>query len=129
THFATEDGLVRSVDGLDLSLPRGKTVCVVGESGCGKSITARSILGLIDPPGRIVEGSIKWYGDDPAAPVDLVRLDPRSEAMRRFRGKEIAMVFQEPMASLSPMYTVEQHLIEAVRLHLPLSKKEARDLA
>jgi peptide/nickel transport system ATP-binding protein len=124
THFATDDGVVRAVDGLSLRLPRGRTVCVVGESGCGKSITARSILGLVDPPGEIVDGRIDWYGDG-AEPIDLAALNPRSEEMRRFRGREIAMVFQEPMASLSPMYTVAQHLVEAVRLHLPIGKKEA----
>ena len=124
THFATDDGLVRAVDGLSLSLPRGRTLCVVGESGCGKSITARSVLGLVDPPGRVVDGHIWWHGDG-GDPIDLVSLDPKSEELRRFRGKEIAMVFQEPMASLSPMYTVAEHLVEAVRLHLPMSKKDA----
>ncbi|MFD1717585.1 ABC transporter ATP-binding protein [Georgenia deserti] len=128
THFATDDGQVRAVDGVSLSIPRGKTVCVVGESGCGKSVTARSILGLVDPPGRVVDGHI-WFRVAPGAePVDLAALDSRSERLRRIRGNDIAMVFQEPMASLSPMYTVGQHFVEAVRLHLDLSKDEARDL-
>ena len=125
THFFLDEGLVRAVDGVTLSLPRGRTVCVVGESGCGKSITARSLLGLVEPPGRIVDGHIWWTGDD-GDRVDLSTLGPRSERLRKIRGNEIAMVFQEPMASLSPMYTVAQHLIEAIRLHRPLSKKEAR---
>jgi peptide/nickel transport system ATP-binding protein len=129
THFATREGLVRAVDGVDFVVPAGKTVCVVGESGCGKSVTARSVLGLVDPPGRIVDGSIRWRRELATPPVDLAALDPRGEAMRRIRGAEISMVFQEPMASLSPMYTIGQQLVETIRLHLPMSRSEARDHA
>ncbi|WP_216853309.1 ABC transporter ATP-binding protein [Phytoactinopolyspora halotolerans] len=128
THFFTREGTVRAVDGVSLTVPRGKTVCVVGESGCGKSVTARSVLGLVDEPGRIIDGRIAWQ---PGAgePVDLTTLDPKGERMRRIRGGEISMVFQEPMASLSPMYTIGDQLIETIRLHLPLGKEEARDRA
>ncbi len=135
THFFLDEGTVRSVDGVDLTVPRGKTVCLVGESGCGKSVTARSVLGLIDAPGRIVEGSVWWHGGDQAdggesaadGGVDLAALDQRGEQLRRIRGNEISMVFQEPMASLSPMYTVGDYLVETIRLHRQVTKKEARE--
>src|SRR5829696_488174 len=97
THFATDDGIVHAVDGVDLAIGRGETVGVVGESGCGKTITAMSVLKLIPmPPGRIVAGQILWKGRD------LVPLD--ADAMRKIRSKEIAIVFQEPMTSLNPVY-------------------------
>jgi peptide/nickel transport system ATP-binding protein len=138
THFFTDDGVVRAVDGVDLHLPLGKTVCVVGESGCGKSITARSILGLVESPGRVVDGHIWWRtnAEDDGSPaarldgesadrVDLATYDSRGEPMRKIRGNEISMVFQEPMASLSPVYTVANQLVEAIQVHLRLSKEEA----
>ena len=142
THFFLHEGVVRAVDGVNLTVPAGKTICVVGESGCGKSIMARSILRLIERPGRIVDGEMLWAketgGDDSAdavksdarvagrqRTVDLASLDAGSEELRNIRGAQIAMVFQEPMASLSPMYTVGNQLTEAIRLHLPLSPKEA----
>ncbi|SDS58539.1 peptide/nickel transport system ATP-binding protein [Jiangella sp. DSM 45060] len=130
THFATDDGVVRAVDGVDLSLARGRTTCLVGESGCGKSITARSILQLVDPPGRITAGHVWWHGDPGAAePADLAALDPRGERMRSMRGADISMIFQEPMAAMSPMYTVGEQLVEAIQLHLPLSRREATEKA
>jgi peptide/nickel transport system ATP-binding protein len=129
THFNTHEGLVKAVDGVSLEVPQGKTVCVVGESGCGKSVTARSILQLVERPGRIVDGSIEWRPDLESEWVDLAKLDPRGERMRRIRGPEIGMVFQEPMASLSPMYTVGAQLIEAILLHEKVSPEEARDRA
>jgi peptide/nickel transport system ATP-binding protein len=130
THFFTSEGVVKAVNGVDISVPKGKTVCVVGESGCGKSITARSILQLVDPPGKILEGSVLWRGsDDGEGITDLAKLGARSEELRRVRGGEIGMVFQEPMASLSPMYTVGDQLIEAILLHQPLSKEKAREKA
>ncbi|WP_205857483.1 ABC transporter ATP-binding protein, partial [Phytoactinopolyspora endophytica] len=125
TQFDTRDGIVRAVDGVDLAVPAGKTVCVVGESGCGKSITARSVLGLIDPPGRITAGHVWWHSPD-GGRVDLAGLDPRGQQMRRLRGQEISMVFQEPMASLSPMYTVGAQLGEMLRLHRGMGKEQAR---
>ncbi|MFD2080754.1 peptide/nickel transport system ATP-binding protein [Actinopolymorpha cephalotaxi] len=129
THFTSREGVVRAVDGVDLTVPKGRTVCVVGESGCGKSVTARSILQLVDRPGAIAGGRIDWRPSTDAAWTDLAKLDPRGEEIRRVRGAEIGMVFQEPMASLSPMYTVGDQLVEAILLHLPLSKEEAHERA
>jgi ABC-type dipeptide/oligopeptide/nickel transport system ATPase component len=126
THFELDDRVVRSVDGVSFDVGQGRTVCIVGESGSGKSVTARSILGLVDPPGRVVAGRILWRtatgGPDW---TDLASLPRKSEAMRHIRGGEISMVFQEPMASLSPMYTVGEHLVEAIRLHRAMSRAEA----
>ncbi|MGP3968360.1 ABC transporter ATP-binding protein [Streptomyces sp. 6N223] len=125
THFTTHEGTVRAVDGVDLDLPRGRTVAVVGESGCGKSITARSVLRLIDPPGEIVDGQALWHGGGRQAPVDLMSLDPAGKELRAVRGGEISMVFQEPMASLSPMHTIGAHLVESITLHTDMSRNEA----
>ncbi|HEX2887111.1 ABC transporter ATP-binding protein [Vineibacter terrae] len=122
THFATDDGMVRSVDGVDLSIDRGETVGVVGESGCGKTVTALSVLKLIAmPPGRIVAGQILWQGRD------LVPLG--ADEMRKIRAKEIAIVFQEPMTSLNPVYTVGDQIAEVIRLHEGLGRKAALDRA
>ena len=105
THFFTNQGVVKAVDGVSMQIRRGKTLCVVGESGCGKSVTARSILGIVERPGRVVEGEIIYNRvlDDGATieRVDLAALNPRSREFRAIRGKEISMIFQEPMASLS----------------------------
>ncbi len=128
THFFTNEGVVKAVDGVDLSIPRGKTLCVVGESGCGKSITARSILQVVDKPGRIVEGEI-LFRPEPGHEINLTALSPRGREIRAIRGKDITMIFQEPMSSLSPLYTIGNQIIEAVRWHLPVSAKEARGMA
>jgi len=120
THFATEDGWVHAVDGVDLGVDRGETLGVVGESGCGKSVTAMTVLKLIAmPPGRIVAGQVLWQGRD------LVPLD--AAGMRRIRAKEIAIVFQEPMTSLNPVYTVGEQIAEVLRLHEGLGRREALD--
>ncbi|HIT74332.1 MAG TPA: ABC transporter ATP-binding protein [Candidatus Avipropionibacterium avicola] len=129
TWFHTDEGVVKAVDGVDIDVPRGRTMCLVGESGCGKSITARSILGLIDQPGRVEGGTLWWRETTEGAPVDLATLKPTGEAIRRIRGGQIGMVFQEPMASLSPMYTVGAQLVQAIRLHQNLSADEAKDRA
>ncbi|MHA4820076.1 ABC transporter ATP-binding protein [Streptomyces aculeolatus] len=129
THFDTPEGTVRAVDGVSFTVPRGKTVCVVGESGCGKSVTARSVLGLVEEPGRIVAGSIRFAGEAGDEPVDLAALDPRGTQIRAVRGGRIGMVFQEPMAALSPLYTIGDQLVEAIRLHLPLTREAARTRA
>ena len=100
THFFLDEGVVRAVDGVDLEIPRGKTLCVVGESGCGKSITAFSLLQMIQRPGRIVDGSLTLHRD--SGTVELTDLAPDGDDMRRIRGDEIAMKFQEPKTSLSP---------------------------
>ncbi len=122
THFKTDDGWLHAVDGVDISIDAGETVCVVGESGCGKSVTAKTVMKLIDmPPGRIVAGQVLWQGRD------LVPLS--AEAMRSVRAKEIAIVFQEPMTSLNPVYRVGEQIAESVRLHEGLSRKEAMDRA
>ncbi|NDL59736.1 ABC transporter ATP-binding protein [Phytoactinopolyspora mesophila] len=126
THFFTNEGVVKAVDGMNLTVPNGKTVCVVGESGCGKSITARSVLQLVDRPGRIVGGQIQWRPDRREW-TDLAALDPAGEEIRRVRGGEIGMVFQESMASLSPMYPVGAQLAETLQLHRGLTKAEARE--
>jgi peptide/nickel transport system ATP-binding protein len=120
THFATDDGWIHAVDGVDLAIDRGETLGVVGESGCGKTVTALSALKLIPmPPGRIVAGEILWRGRD------LVPLGP--DEMRRIRAKEIAIVFQEPMTSLNPVYTVGEQIAEVLRLHEGLGRREALD--
>ena len=121
THFPTDDGVVKAVDGVSLVINEGETLGIVGESGCGKSVTALSIMRLLTPPGRIVEGSIHFEGRDLAKISD--------EEMRRIRGNEIGMIFQEPMTSLNPVYTVGDQISEAIVLHLRKSKKEARDMS
>src|SRR6267142_6228854 len=116
THFTTDDGIVQAVDGVDLTVDRGETVCVVGESGCGKTVTALSVLKLIAmPPGRIAGGQILWQGRD------LVPLPP--DEMNRIRAKEIAIVFQEPMTSLNPVYTIGDQIGEVIALHEGLSRR------
>jgi oligopeptide/dipeptide ABC transporter ATP-binding protein len=118
THFFTDDGIAKAVDGVSYALERSETVGVVGESGCGKSVTALSILRLIpDPPGRVVGGEILFEG------VNLLELS--SAEMRRIRGNDISMIFQEPMTSLNPVFTIGNQIAEAVRLHQGLSKKDA----
>jgi peptide/nickel transport system ATP-binding protein len=122
TYFATDNGVVHAVDGVDLAIDRGETLGVVGESGCGKTVTALSILKLIAmPPGQIVAGQILWQGRD------LVPLGP--EEMRPIRSKEIGIVFQEPMTSLNPVYTVGAQIAETVREHEGLSRRAALDKA
>jgi peptide/nickel transport system ATP-binding protein len=123
--FALRNGVFRAVDDLSFSIDPGKTLCVVGESGSGKSVTARSILQIVDAPGRIAAGSIVLNGKD-GRPVDLVSLSPRGRQIRAIRGRDIAMIFQEPMSSLSPVHTVGDQIIEAIRLHTRMSKAQAR---
>ena len=122
THFATDEGMVHAVDGVDLFIDRGETLGVVGESGCGKSVTAMTIMKLLAmPPARIVAGEILWQGRD------MVPL-PASE-MRSIRARQIAMVFQEPMTSLNPVYTVGEQVAEVVRLHETISRRAALERA
>ena len=129
THFFTESGVVRAVDGVSFSVERGKTLGVLGESGCGKSVTGFSILQLINPPGRIVGGEILFHRDKNGRRevIDLAKLDPRGEAIRQIRGNEIAMIFQEPMTSLDPLFTVGNQLAEAILVHEQVSKRSAFD--
>ena len=122
THFKTDDGWVHAVDGVDLRVDAGETVCLVGESGSGKSVTAMSILKLVPmPPGRIVAGQVLWDGRD------LVPLPARE--MEALRGREIGVVFQEPMTALNPVYTVGEQIAEGLRLHEGLSRAAALDRA
>ncbi|MBP9920462.1 ABC transporter ATP-binding protein [Proteiniclasticum ruminis] len=121
THFFTDKGVVKAVDGVNFDLYEGKTLGIVGESGCGKSITSMSILKLIDKNGNIVDGSI-MYGDK-----DIVKLPV--EEMRKIRGNEISMIFQEPMTSLNPVFRIGDQIIESIKLHQDLSKQEAHDKA
>ena len=125
THFFTDEGVVRAVDGVDFEIERGQTVCVVGESGCGKSVTARSILQIVDPPGRVVEGQVLLRRGGEV--VDLAALNPRGKAIRAIRGKDIGMIFQEPMTSLSPVHSIGDQISEVIRLHLPDTPKQARE--
>ncbi|MBE9546064.1 MAG: ABC transporter ATP-binding protein [Proteobacteria bacterium] len=122
TYFETENGTVRAVDGVDLAVNEGDTLGIVGESGCGKTVLALSIMRLIPmPPGRIVSGSIIIDG------VDLVRL--KEGEMRSIRGRDISMIFQEPMTSLNPVFRIGDQIAEAVKQHLGLSGKDAMDRA
>ncbi len=123
--FPLDEGTVRAVDGVTFSLERGRTLGVVGESGCGKTVTAQSILRIVPRPGRIVGGEILYYPPNGPA-LDLVKLDPYGPRIRAIRGKEIAYIFQEPMAALSPVHTIGHQMAERIRLHLGLGKDEAR---
>src|SRR6266508_1952586 len=133
THFFLDEGTVRAVDGASFMIRRGETLGVVGESGCGKSITARSIMRIVRPPGRIVAGNILWHrtpanegNGSHTDVVDLVSLGEQSNQMRSIRGAEISMVFQEPMSSLSPVHTIGNQIMEVILLHQHVSKEEAR---
>ena len=122
TWFRTDDGMVRAVDGVSLSIDRGETLAVVGESGSGKTVTARSILKLIDmPPGQFAAGEIVWRGRD-LIPLGATEMD-------KIRGREIGMVFQEPMTSLNPVYSVGAQIAESLRAHESLSRRMAMERA
>lgn len=130
TYFYTRRGIVKAVNGVSFDIGRERIVGIVGESGCGKSVTARSILGLIPPPGKIVGGKILYYEKNGYPPLDLVQLSPKGKRIRHIRGKEIAMIFQEPMSCLSPVHTIGNQIIEAIRLYGPgIKKAEARKKA
>jgi len=149
--FPTTLGVVQALNGVSFDIPRGKVVGIVGESGSGKSVTARSIMQILERPGRITKGEIKFHREkaqqagasqlmeeagaelskltDESGAVDITKLDPRSSAMRAIRGAEIAMIFQEPMTSLNPVYTVGNQIQEAILLHQTPDKKVAWDQA
>ncbi|MED1953662.1 ABC transporter ATP-binding protein [Brevibacillus centrosporus] len=118
THFKTEDGVVPSVNGVSFSVSRGETLAIVGESGCGKSVTSLSIMRLVASPGEVVGGEILFEGQD------LLKLGKKE--MRKMRGNKISMIFQEPMSSLNPVFTIENQLGEVFRIHERLDKKQAR---
>ncbi|MBV8911745.1 MAG: ABC transporter ATP-binding protein, partial [Acetobacteraceae bacterium] len=121
THFFSRAGVVRAVDDVSFTVARGQVMGLVGESGSGKSVTGFSILGLVDPPGRVVAGQILFQGRDIAALPD--------EEMRRLRGRHIAMVFQDPMMTLNPVLRIDTQMIEAVQAHERVSRAEARTRA
>jgi peptide/nickel transport system ATP-binding protein len=135
TYFYAEEGTVRAVDGASFDLHASRTLGIVGESGCGKSVTARSILRIVERPGRIVSGEILLRRPRRAGSsafeetVDLVQLDPGSREMRQIRGGEIGLVFQEPMTSFSPVHTVGNQMVETIQLHLGLDARAARERA
>ena len=121
--FHTEEGIVRAVDEVSFDIPRGKTVCLVGESGCGKSVSAYSLLGLVSPPGRVVGGEALLGGKT----LDLLKLSEKR--LRSIRGNRISMIFQEPMTSLNPVFTVGDQIIEAILSHQAMNKFTARKKA
>jgi peptide/nickel transport system ATP-binding protein len=125
-HFFTDEGVVKATEGVDLKITRGKTLCIVGESGCGKSVMSLATLCIVQKPGRIVGGEIFWHRDNGEV-VDLAKLKRDGPEIRKIRGAEIAMIFQEPMTSLSPLYTIGNQIGEAIILHQGVSKKEARE--
>ena len=128
THFFTDEGTVRAVDGAEFEVYAGRTLGIVGESGCGKSVTAKSILQIVDRPGRVVDGEI-IYRPRAEPERDLLKLGANSHEMRTVRGGEISMIFQEPISSFSPVHTFGNQIIEAIKLHTDLNNDEAYDLA
>lgn len=127
THFFLDEGTIHAVNGASLTLFQGKTLGVVGESGCGKSVMARSILRMVAKPGRIVGGSITYHRiiGNTRESINLTSLDPRGDLMRSIRGLDIAMIFQEPMSSLSPVHTIGQQITEAIQTHQAIDRKNA----
>jgi oligopeptide/dipeptide ABC transporter ATP-binding protein len=125
-HFFTDEGVVKAVDGVDLAVPRGKTTCIVGESGCGKSVMSLASMGIVQRPGRVVSGNIVWETKNHEI-FDLAALNPKGRTIRSIRGAEISMIFQEPMTSLSPLYTIGNQITESIMLHQKVSKQEARE--
>ena len=131
-HFPTDEGLVRAVDGVSFDIFPGRTLGVVGESGCGKSTVGRAILQILDRPGRIVNGSIELRLDpenEPDDAVDLASLGPNSGSMRAVRWADISLIFQEPMTSFSPVHTIGNQMLEAIQSHRGYGKKQAREWA
>src|SRR2546422_3671038 len=133
TYFPQDEGTVKAVDGVSFDLYPGGPLGIVGESGCGKSVTARSILGIVDRPGRIVEGEIHFRrraidgGAEADRMVDLATLAPNGPEMRAVRGAEIALIFQEPMSSFSPVHTIGNQICEVIMLHQQLDRRQARE--
>lgn len=124
TYFRTADSLIRAVDDVSFRLRRGMVLGIVGESGCGKSVTASSILNIIPRPGKIIDGHIMYHSGD--SQIDITNLNPHGKEMRMLRGGEIAMIFQEPMTAFSPVYSIGNQIAEAVIVHQNVNKQEAR---
>ncbi len=133
--FEVRDGIIRGVDGFTLTINRGETLGVIGESGCGKSITAKAVMQMVPKPGKISEGEIIYHRRDkfnpqkPAEVVNITKLDPDGDVIRRIRGGEFAMIFQEPMSSLTPVYTTGTHIGEALNLHRLIPKTVGEQMA
>ena len=127
TYFYTADGIVKAVDGVNLDVFPKKTLGIVGESGCGKSITTKSILRLIDRPGKILDGTMTLYDKNHENSQDITKLN--NQQLKQVRGGRISMIFQEPMTSFSPIHTVGNQITEAIKLHLNYEKNEAMELA
>src|SRR5579884_2689866 len=123
--FHTQLGTVRALNGVSFNIPRGKVLGVVGESGCGKSITGLSIIQLVPHPGEITSGRVLFREKPDAAPVDLLTYDRHSQEMRNIRGNNISMIFQEPMTSLNPCYTIGNQIMEAILLHQTPDRRQA----
>ena len=128
TYFYLDEGILKAVDDVSFKVKKKKTLGIIGESGCGKSVTAQSVLRIVPHPGKVVEGEILLYQNHKKA-IDLAKLDPYGKRIRSIRGKEITMIFQEPMTSLSPVHTIGDQIMEAVLLHVTKDKNEARELA
>lgn len=128
-HFFLDEGTVRAVDGASFDVYRGRTLGIVGESGCGKSVATRSILQIVDPPGRIVAGQMRYRRASGEEGIDLTELKPEGPEIRAIRGGEVGLIFQEPMSSLSPVHTIGNQITEAVRLHQGVTKEEAFEQA
>jgi peptide/nickel transport system ATP-binding protein len=126
--FPLDEGMVRAVEGVDLTVRRGEVLGVVGESGCGKSVTAHSVLRIIPHPGRIDSGQILFHRAGAGGVVDLARLNPTGSEIRDIRGKDIAMIFQEPMSSFSPVHTIGSQISEAILLHQKVTEAKAREM-
>ena len=129
TIFELDEGIINAVDGVSFDVLPGQILGIVGESGCGKSATIKSLLGIIEPPGRIADGEIWFRSLQSQQPLNLAKLSRKSKTLRAIRGGEIALIPQEPMAAFSPVHTIGNQLIEAVRLHQKISKKGARQIA
>ena len=125
--FYLEESIVPAINGIDLAVKREKTLGIVGESGCGKSVLALSIMGLIPPPGKITNGKILLKHNN--SEIDLTKIDSNSQLMRNIRGNKISMIFQEPMTSLNPVFTCGDQVMEVIILHQKLDKRAAKALA
>ena len=130
TYFDTDEGLVKAVDGVTFDINPGQVVGIVGESGCGKSVTIKSVLRIIESPGRLVDGEIMFHRqtDNGTSPIDLAKFKANSKEMRDIRGNDIALIPQEPMAAFSPVHTIGNQIMEVIMLHQTVTKQEARQI-
>jgi peptide/nickel transport system ATP-binding protein len=127
-NFILDEGTVEAIKGINLEIPSNRTLGIVGESGCGKSVLSQALLRIIPSPGEIVEGEIIYHRRN-SQPIDLVKLDEKGKEIRKIRGREIAMIFQEPMTAFSPLYTIGNQVMEAIILHQKVNKNQARERA